>query len=200
MLALHDEVYAASTDRMRDLRALRNLLWGSAGALASAVVALGLVHTIEPTWISLCRGGTVQTCVQGARPHGGDLFELAIVGGIGGLLGAVIPLSKSSVVRSRYNVRAAQIALKPALGAAMAIIGVLILQAGLIGVKPSTDQLLAYGALFGVSQQIFTTFVDLNANQLMGQSKKGIKTSLPVTRKPKPSKSSAPATSSQAPS
>jgi hypothetical protein len=58
----------------------------------------------------------------------------------------------------------------------MAIIGVLILQAGLVGVKPTTDQLVAYGALFGVSQQLFTTFVDLNANQLMGQLKKTPKT------------------------
>jgi len=147
------------------VRHVRNLLLGTALSLTVAWVVLALVNALWPTALPVCGKDTV--CLAGDGDW--DLLEISLVGALSGLVGAAIPLTRLTTVATRYNVRAAQIALKPALGGATALIGVMLLTSGLIDdVDQSPQAVLAYAALFGMSQQLLTTFVDRRIGDLLG--------------------------------
>lgn len=166
--ALHAAAYAAHDEWHRTLRYLRNVLAGTALALTAAWLIVGCVKALWPAALPVC--GTDAGCLSG--DGGWDLLQISLVGALGGLVGAAIPLTRLTAVASRYNVRTAQIALKPALGGATAVMGVLLLTSGLVdGVDQSPQAVLAYAALFGMSQQLLTTFVDRRIGDLLGVKK-----------------------------
>ena len=117
--ALHAATYAAHDEWHRTLRQLRNTLAGTALALTAAWLVVGSVKALWPSALPVC--GKNAACLAG--DGGWDLLQISLVGALGGLVGAAIPLTKLTAVASRYNVRAAQIALKPALGGATAVSG-----------------------------------------------------------------------------
>ena len=166
LAALHAATYAARDEWHRTLRHLRNMLLGTALALTAGWLILALIKAgWSNTALPIC--GKDKVCLAGDGTW--DLLEISLVGALGGLVGAAIPLTKLSAVATRYNVRAAQIALKPALGGATAVLGVLLLTSGLIDdVDQSPQAILAYAALFGMSQQLLTMFVDRRVGRLLG--------------------------------
>ena len=93
-----------------------------------------------------------------------DVAEIQVVGALGGLLSIAFGLGKIGTPPPRYNPRPAQAALKPVAGAATALVGVLLIQAG----SPASQSLLlAYAAAFGFGQRLLTQLVDQRASKLL---------------------------------
>jgi hypothetical protein len=165
------EVVVANRERYANLRSFRNrLVWVSA-ALAGIVVLASIWHLANPDFISLCTGeDTARDCIKESDPRGIDVVIVAILGALGGLLAIAFGLSETRIAPSRYDPRIWQALLKPVAGAATAIAGVLLIQAGIVvgpvG-SPSESLYLGYAVVFGFSQQLFTQFVDKRAGALI---------------------------------
>jgi len=167
---VYRDTITANTERYKNLRAFRNVLFAVSGGLALALLVIGAWHAFDPGFVSLCSDGRHRFCFGGTHSAGDAVFQIALIGAAGGLLSSAFPLSKLENVPSRYDVIAPQIVLKVLAGASTALLGVLLLQADFVSlVEPSTDtELLAYAAVFGFSQQLLTQVVDKRAQSLLG--------------------------------
>lgn len=177
---IYKDVVKANNESKANLRAFRNLLTVVTAVLALVLAVLAVWHAINPEFVSLCSksiSGTssATTCISGESPQGQDVLEVLLMGAIGGLLSLAVAFSgNTEAPPSRYNVRPQQAALKVVAGAATGLIGVLIIQSGVI-VSPASQTssealFLVYAAVFGFSQQLFTKFVDKRAEALLGES------------------------------
>lgn len=178
----HQDALNANNEKHANLRTFRNLLLSATALLTFLLVVLAVWHAINKNFVSLCgatppQGATQapQRCFSGQNPAHRDVAAIELIGAIAGLLSVAFALGSEKVPPSRYNVRAAQILLKPAAGAATALIGVLLVQSGII-VAPAQNAsetlFLAYAAAFGFSQQLLTQFVDKRAGKLLGSDDK----------------------------
>ncbi|MFZ2051076.1 MAG: hypothetical protein WAU69_09135 [Solirubrobacteraceae bacterium] len=177
---IYKDVVKANNESKANLRAFRNLLTVLTGVLALLLVVVAIWHAINPEFVSLCStsgsgASSATTCISGSSPRGQDVLAVELLGAIGGLLSLAVAFSGSTETPpSRYNVRPQQAALKVVAGGATGLIGVLIVQSGII-VSPATQTssealFLVYAAVFGFSQQLFTKFVDKRAESLLGES------------------------------
>lgn len=168
----YQDAITANVDWHSGLRAFRNTLFCLGALLALLLVGLGVWHVINAGVVPLCSADSRPTCfgTSGTSSPARAIFEIELVGMIGGLLGTAFLLGRMEQAPSRYNLLAPQIALKAVGGAATALIGVVLVESELI-VAPaggrSTAVLLAYAALFGFSQQLLTQFVDRRASDLL---------------------------------
>jgi hypothetical protein len=175
----HQDVLTANNERHASLRTFRNLLSLATIVLTALLLVLAIWHAINPNFVSMCggssaqRSGQVQRCFSGDHSARRDIVAIELVGAIAGLLSVAFALGSEKTPPSRYNVRVAQTLLKPAAGAATAVIGVLLVQSGIV-VSPaqsaSESLFLAYAAVFGFSQQLLTQFVDKRAGKLLGSA------------------------------
>lgn len=184
----YQDVIRANNEKHANLRAFRNLLAGVTAVLAATLVALAVWHALNVNFVSLCgrpatpsqttgptatAGTPSRRCLTGPKPTARDIAEIELVGAIGGLLSIAFGLGSVETPPSRYNPRPQQGALKPAAGAATALIGVLLVQSGVLiapAASASESLLLAYAAIFGFAQQLLTQFVDKRAGKLLGDS------------------------------
>ncbi|HYF24192.1 MAG TPA: hypothetical protein VD931_00495 [Baekduia sp.] len=162
----------ANNDRHTGLRQFRNLLLSVSGGLLLLLGTIAVWHAISPSFVSLCADGAgPDRCFGGGSEAAGrTVFEVLAVGALGGLLSVAFLLQRLRRVPSRYNVRAAQALLKPVAGAATALVGVLLLQSGLVvsPVENGPAALIAYSAIFGFAQELLTRYVDRQASRLLG--------------------------------
>jgi hypothetical protein len=171
----HQDALNANNEKHASLRTFRNLLHLTTALLTFLLLALAIWHAANKNFVSLCNHkppkGT-QPCFSGNSPAGRDVAVIELIGAIAGILSVAFALGSEKTPPSRYNVRVAQMLLKPAAGAATALIGVLLVQSGLI-VSPAQSAsevlFLAYAAVFGFSQQLLTQFVDKKAGKLLGE-------------------------------
>ncbi len=167
----HQDALTANNERHANLRTFRNLLSVATALLALLLFVLAVWHAANPHFVSLCGGDASTPCFSGSSPARRDIASIELIGAIAGLLSVAFALGSEKTPPSRYNVRFAQTLLKPAAGAATALVGVLLVQSGLI-VSPaqssSESLFLAYAAVFGFSQQLLTQFVDKRATKLLG--------------------------------
>lgn len=170
----YQDVQIANNDWHASLRGLRNRLLVVTGVLASVLMGIAAWHAINPNFISLCSSNDAvagaRRCLTGDAPTGPDVLQVEVIGVIGGLLSLAFGLGAVKVPPTRYNLRAAQAALKPIAGAATALVGVLLVQSKILiapAETPSESLLLAYAAIFGFSQQLLTQFVDRRAGELL---------------------------------
>ena len=170
----YQDVQVANNDWHASLRGLRNRLLVVSGVLASVLIGIATWHAINPNFISLCSSNEAATgarrCLTGDSPTGPDVLQVELIGVIGGLLSLAFGLGAVKVPPTRYNLRAAQAALKPIAGAATALVGVLLVQSKILiapAETPSESLLLVYAAIFGFSQQLLTQFVDRRAGELL---------------------------------
>ena len=88
---------------------------------------------------------------------------LSLFGAVGALITAVPPLSRVAGTWNPFSLPLYQLLLKLVLGPTFAIVGVMMLQAGVVpnvqSPLPLAD-LLVWGLVFGASQQVVTRFVD----------------------------------------
>ena len=168
----YQDAITANVDWHSGLRAFRNTLFCLGALLALLLAGLGIWHVINAGVVPLCSADSRPTCfgTSGTTSPARVIFEIELVGMIGGLLGTAFLLGRMEQAPSRYNLLAPQIVLKAVGGAATALIGVVLVESELI-VAPAggrtTAVLLAYAALFGFSQQLLTQFVDRRASDLL---------------------------------
>jgi len=170
----HQDALNANNEKHANLRTFRNLLHLATAILTLLLVALAIWHAANKHFVSLCNPNPpkgTQPCFSGTTPASRDIAVIVLIGAIAGILSVAFALGSEKTPPSRYNVRVAQMLLKPAAGAATAVIGVLLVQSGII-VSPAQSAsealFLAYAAIFGFSQQLLTRFVDKRAGQLLG--------------------------------
>ena len=163
-----------------NLRNFRNLLVILSLVLSLGLAVAGLIQMVDRSRISLCTAGGVGSssqkvvCPSGTASRPGDVFEIELLGAFGGLLAAVLSLSRQRGYHGPYGLPLAQALLKAPTGAATALLGVLLLQKGLLeGIlgTQSVGKVIAYAALFGYAQQVVTGAVDRQAAELLGRAR-----------------------------
>lgn len=169
----HQDVLTSNNEWHANLRTFRNVLLLTGAVLVLALLVLAIWHAINPSFVSICDPNAAKGhhCFSGDSPSSKDIAAIELVGAIGGLLSIAFGLGSEKSAPSRYNVRFAQMLLKPAAGAATAVVGVLLVQSGVIvapAQRNSETLFLAYAAVFGFSQQLLTQFVDKRAGKLLG--------------------------------
>jgi hypothetical protein len=169
LIHIRQLIHRATDDTHQGLRGFRNLVVVTCAVLAVMLVVAVIWHLINPNFLSLCTGGSASVCPNGtSTPHSLDLAEVVGVGLLAGLLAALLSLGKLQVT-SPYNLPRVQVVLKAVAGATTALLGILILQSGLIFDAATTTgaAFLAYAALFGYSQELFTRIVDRHVSSLL---------------------------------
>ncbi len=161
-------IHRATNDSHQGVRAFRNLVVVTSVALVVMLVVAVIWHFLNPSFLSFCNKGV---CLNGtSQSHGIDLAEIVGVGLLAGLLAGLLTLGKLKSVNSPYNLPRVQVLLKAVAGATTALLGILILQSGLIfdAAKTTGTAMLAYAALFGYSQELFTRVIDRHVSSLLG--------------------------------
>ncbi len=88
------------------------------------------------------------------------------LGALAGAVCAILPLAYSVEQRGPYGTRTAQAILKVLAGAAVALLGVILLRKGLGGLAPARDgTALFYAVILGFGQQVLTGLVDKRVDQ-----------------------------------
>jgi hypothetical protein len=172
LIDIRRSVNSATDDRHRGIRVFRNAVVATSAALAAMLVVAVVWHLLETDFLSLC--GATERCLDGGkRSHGIDVAEVVGVGLLAGLLAGLLNLGGLNNVSSPYalDLPRVQVILKAVAGATTAVLGILLLQSGLIVDAASTTgaAMLAYAALFGYSQEVFTRVVDRQASSLLGK-------------------------------
>jgi hypothetical protein len=171
----HKDVIHSNSERFVALRGFRNTLVLVTLMLVALVGILAVWHALDPDFLELCMGasgdGEAARCVSGSESARFDVFLVALVGSLGGMLAIALGLGEKATAPSRYDPKAWQALLKPAAGAATALGGVLLVQADVVvgpTSSPSEALYLSYALIFGFSQQLFTRLVDKRAGVLGG--------------------------------
>jgi hypothetical protein len=183
---------ATSDAAHADARSYRNTLILIGAALSVTLVVIALAGVLDKNFRPLCANTSSGSPVGCGGQAKWNLFEVELIGSLGGLLAAVFALKSFSGFQSTYSLPFVQAFLRGASGAATGLIGVAALESGLLvsGTPQSTIRVFAYAALFGYSQELFTRVVNnqadsvLNATRSRNDPKKAPGGSL---RQPKPS-------------
>jgi hypothetical protein len=154
------------------LRNFRNAVVGSTVVLGLAIVGIVLYSWYNPGAISDCFRPSADTfvCATGDAPSSRDLFVIALMGALGGLLAAIISIRNMQGTSIAYDVPTALAALKLPVGALAAMGGLLLIRADFVPgltALDSSEQVLAYAFLFGVSQQLVVGMIDKHAQELL---------------------------------
>jgi hypothetical protein len=169
--------FDASDDAHAAARALRNKMVAAALLLFVINTALGLLGLFRPGFIPMCahmpENLTVVTCATGGKTPGPlDIWLVQLIGSFGAIIAAVVLLVRRRPSLSPYVLIGYQALIKALLGAALAVVGVLALSAGVAaGLTCVTSQsaLLLWAALLGYSQQVGTRLLDNYADRVMDQ-------------------------------
>lgn len=189
-------VHAASSQARRAvvrIRAFRNLILASAGALTVLAVALALLGALRPEALPLCFEGTVVAeevhvaCptreATVSAPAGAatddavaavaspwDVVVVELVGLIAAAVAAATTLRDLRGTTSPYSVPVALAVLKLPCGALTAVLGLLLIRNGFVPGFDSLEtsaQILAWAIVFGFAQQVFTRLVDERAHVVL---------------------------------
>jgi hypothetical protein len=177
-----DELYA----RVRDFR---NILFTGTALLTLLVIAVCIVGALRPATIPLCfqpssTAGASQPSTTGpqsfvcpsttgytARPKGGDVSIVALMGLLGGALSAIFTIQKLRGTSTPYGVPVALSILKLPAGALTGITGLVLLYGNFVPGLSELDsqgQILAYAIVLGIAQHLVTRFVDQKAEAVLG--------------------------------
>jgi hypothetical protein len=153
------------------VRTYRNLLFITAAGLLLLYLLLSLIGWRDPNFLSLCASNATSQppCPSGAAPGSGDIFLLGFAGLVGGAVGALILLLSVSISGGPFTLAVAQAVLKLPAGATIALVGLFVLQHGILGIltPQSGTALVAWAIIFGVGQQALTQTIDKRANAIM---------------------------------
>ncbi|WP_433268675.1 hypothetical protein ACQPZF_04815 [Actinosynnema sp. CS-041913] len=157
-------------------RALRNKLIAASVVLFAVNTLLGIIGLAKPGLIPMCVGSErlPTVCPSGKAAAGADVWLIQVLGAFGAILSAVVLLLRRRPSLSPYVMIGYQATIKILLGAALAVIGILALGAGvttgLIGVA-SQAALLLWAVILGYSQQVATRLLDSYADRVMDQAR-----------------------------
>jgi hypothetical protein len=157
-------------------RALRNKLIATSVVLFVVNTALGVMGLVKPGLIPMCVGSEKlpTVCPSGKDAVGTDVWLVQVLGAFGAVLSAVVLLLRRRPSLSPYVMVGYQALIKVLLGAALAVVGILALGAGvttgLIGVA-SQAALLLWAVILGYGQQIATRLLDTYTDRVMDQAR-----------------------------
>lgn len=137
-------------------------LWMVGGVLALCGVTMGL-----PSFLPLCGPSGGGDWCAGNVPSRGGVTAVVVVGALGGLVSTVMALSRRPRTPVPDFVRATENGLRVPLGALVAVLGVLLLQSGIVSGAVSQFQptrrpeaVLIWAAAFGFASILFAKLVD----------------------------------------
>jgi hypothetical protein len=181
--------YEAQDELYAQVRNFRNILYTGSALLILLVIAVCIVGAWRPGAIPLCfqpsnTAGTSQSSTTGvasfvcpsttgfaARPTGGDVSIVALMGLLGGALSATFTVQKLRGTSTPYGVPVALAILKLPAGALTAITGLVLLYGKFVPGLSELDsqgQILAYAIVLGIAQHLVTRFVDQKAQDVLG--------------------------------
>jgi hypothetical protein len=181
--------YEAQDELYAQVRSFRNILFTGTVLLTLLVIAVCIVGAVQPGAIPLCfqpsnTGGTTQASTTGgesfvcpsttgyaARPKGGDVSIVALMGLLGGALSATFTIQKLRGTSTPYGVPVALSILKLPAGALTGITGLVLLYGKFVPGLSELDsqgQILAYAIVLGIAQHLVTRFVDQKAEDVLG--------------------------------
>jgi hypothetical protein len=181
--------YEAQDELYAQVRNFRNILYTGAMLLTLLVIAVGIVGAWRPGAVPLCfqpsnTAATSQPLATGvasfvcpsttgyaARPTGGDVSIVALMGLLGGALSATFTIQKLRGTSTPYGVPVALSILKLPAGALTAITGLVLLYGKFVPGLSELDsqgQILAYAIVLGIAQHLVTRFVDQKAEAVLG--------------------------------
>jgi hypothetical protein len=159
------------------LRSFRNVVLIATGMAALMAVAVALIGLFAPDTLPLCYTpdqGTVCPASGGPRPADSLLVEFA--GVLGATISAVFALRKVRGSADPYSLAIAQALLKLPTGALTAFLGLLLIKAGFVPGLSALDtsaQILAWAVVLGYSQELFTHWVDKQAQSVLAHANYG---------------------------
>jgi len=177
---------SASDQANVNLRGFRNVLAVAVLLLTLIVVALAFAALIRPGLFNLCvpraasataaspSSGDSGRCPSGEdNPSGKDVMHVGILGAFGGAMAAVFTVSRMKGIGGPYSSPALQALLKLPAGSATALLGVLLLQNGMVtGFSAQRSGVIsAYAVIFGYAQQVVTRLVDRQAGNVQGPAR-----------------------------
>jgi hypothetical protein len=157
-------------------RALRNKLIATSVVLFVVNTALGVIGLLEPGFVPMCVSAEKlpTVCPSGKSATGADVWLIQLFGAFGAVLSAVVLLLRRRPSLSPYVMVGYQAMIKVLLGAALAVVGILALGAGvttgLIGVA-SQAALLLWAVILGYGQQVATRLLDSYTDRVMDQAR-----------------------------
>jgi hypothetical protein len=145
-----------------DARTYRNTLIQVGALLAVVLVVVALIATGDKDFRSVFSG-------SGIAPGPWYVFELEMIASLAGLTSAVLALRSYTGFQFTYGLPLVQAWLKGGAGAATGLMGVLLVQSGIISaLKPQTGGgVLATAIVFGSTQYLFTRLVDQHAKDIL---------------------------------
>jgi hypothetical protein len=192
------------------IRSFRNVIVGVSLAVAIIVLGLMLIGFYKPGTLPLCfvpddamvvcptdemelsaasegevSPATSVTVTEAVRDAAGswDAAVVGFVGLMGATLAAAAGLRNIRGSSDPFSLPVALALLKLPTGAFTALLGMLLIRAGFVPGLSALDtsaQIIAYAVLLGYSQQLFTTFVDRQAETVLAEAG----TTLPATPRP----------------
>jgi hypothetical protein len=169
---IYERATDVSDNLQREARGLRNAMMTASLAIFLVLLTIGIAHAIDPDIVRLCASAEGHACPLGRSKDRLDVLALVLVGALGGLLSAVIPLATGEPIKTPYRVFNQQLILKILAGAASAVGGIILLTGGVITTikLDTTTAILGYALFFGFAQQVVTGMVDRRANDLAKQT------------------------------
>jgi hypothetical protein len=145
-----------------DARTYRNTLIQVGAFLAVVLIAVAIIAAGDRGFRSVFSG-------SGAVPGPWYVFELELIASLAGLTSAVLALRSYTGFQFTYGLPFVQAWLKGGAGAATGLMGVLLVQSGVISsLKPQTGGgVLATAIIFGSTQYLFTRLVDQHAQGIL---------------------------------
>jgi hypothetical protein len=142
-----------------DARSYRNTLMTVGLLLAVVLALLAGLAAVDDTFRSVFDADTGIWYV----------LELEVVGSLAGVTGGLFALSNYSGFQSSYGLPLVQVFLKGSAGAATGLLGVLLVQSGIVSsFRPQTKSgVFAVAIFFGYTQYLFTRLVDQQAQAVL---------------------------------
>jgi hypothetical protein len=144
----------------------RNLLWTTAALLLTVAIVLPLVVGLfEADFMALSSSGASDMPDVGWR----QLLTIEVWGAFGGTIGALIAVRRAKPHSTPISIQGAQVAIKLPAGALVAVLALLVLQAGIIAEIEivRSAQIAGYAAAFGLAEEAATQFVDRKVGSLL---------------------------------
>jgi hypothetical protein len=151
-----------------DARSFRNGLTVVGALLAVVLVAIAVMGWADTGFRSVFAATDASASTRGL-PGAWYVFELELVGSIAGVTGAVFAMHNYTGFQSAYGLPVVQTLLKSGTGAATALLGVGLVQSGIISTVKAETGMGVFGlaVVFGYAQYLFTRLVDQQAQKVL---------------------------------
>jgi hypothetical protein len=164
-------IYAESDKENVRLRSFRNILLGATLAMTLLAVIFAALGFVFPSYSTFLDEGpdTATGFSGGVGASGSAVAAIEFIGLIGATLVGAVAIRRMHGTSTVYGVPMASLLLKMPMGALSALVGIVVVRAGLAGqlTIAGQSQAFAYALLFGASQQGFTGLVDRQASNVL---------------------------------